>query len=145
MGLAFHLKSPHCHITYALLTRPKHPNSGATRVSYSLLVRALRAQKRKLLPAPVVATLESGRILGWQRLYHARTAGQMTEREVAAAMADPRAAPDSDDEDDVAGWKAHTLHIYSELQCSRPTHASSHRCQRLIATQIGMRLLKSGH
>lgn len=75
-------------------------------VGCSLLVLVLRAQKRKLPPAPAVAALESGRILGWQRLYHARTAGQMTEREVAAAMADSRAASDSDDEDDVAGWKA---------------------------------------
>ena len=59
-----------------------------------------------------MAALESGRILGWQRLYHARTAGQMFEREVAAAMADPRAAPDSDDEDDVAGWKARACKLH---------------------------------
>ena len=93
-----------------------------------------------------MAALESGRILGWQRLYHARTAGQMTEREVAAAMADPRAAPDSDDEDDVAGWKARAceLHYRTELQRSRSMRAASHRCQRPFAFRMGVRSLKGG-
>ena len=99
-------------------------------VGCSLPVLVPRAQKRKLPPAPAVAALDSGRILGWQRLYHARTAGQMTEREVAAAMADPRAAPDSDDEDDVAGWKAcaHDLRDCSEPQRRWPIHTASHKC-----------------
>ena len=45
---------------------------------------------------------------GWQRLYHVRTYVQMTEREVAAVLADPRGAPDSDGEDegDLPEWKA---------------------------------------
>ena len=60
-------------------------------------------------------------MLGWQRLYHARTAVQMTEREVASAMADPCAAPDSEDEDDVAGWKARACDLHD---CSAPPRST---------------------
>ncbi|CAL8468901.1 g8442 [Coccomyxa elongata] len=41
----------------------------------------------------------------YQRLYHARTAVQMKQQELAAIMADPKAAPDSDDEEDIEEWK----------------------------------------
>ncbi len=65
-------------------------------------------QKRKLPPAVAVAAMQGGGVAGWQRLYHVRTYVQMTEREVAAVLADPRGAPDSDDEDegDLPEWKA---------------------------------------
>ena len=41
----------------------------------------------------------------YQRFYHARTAVQMKQQELAAIMADPKAAPDSDDEEDIEEWK----------------------------------------
>ncbi|KAK9826831.1 hypothetical protein WJX81_005280 [Elliptochloris bilobata] len=69
------------------------------------LLSTWAARKRKLPPPPAVVALEGGRVAGWQRLYHARKAAQMTEREVAAVLANPRGAPDSDDEEDMADWR----------------------------------------
>lgn len=49
---------------------------------------------------PVVDAAEN-----WKRFYHARTCVRMTRAEVAKILADPRAAPDSDDDEDPEEWK----------------------------------------
>ena len=42
----------------------------------------------------------------WRRFYHARTTVCMTKAEVDTILADPRGAPDSDDEEDIDEYKA---------------------------------------
>ncbi len=58
-------------------------------------------RRRRAAAAPVVLDP----IENYHRFYHARTAVQMTREEMVAIMADPKAAPDSDDEEDLEAWK----------------------------------------
>jgi hypothetical protein len=62
---------------------------------------ALRKRQKRTAPAPAL-DIESN----WARFYHARTGIQMTRAEVEAILADPRSAPDSDDDEDPDDWKA---------------------------------------
>lgn len=65
-----------------------------------------RRARRGGAPAPAVFDP----VEHYQRFYHARTAVQMKKEELAAIMADPKAAPDSDDEEDIEEWKV-GLHL----------------------------------
>ena len=55
------------------------------------------ARGGKAVRKPVVDAAEN-----WKRFYHARTCVRMTRAEVAKILADPRGAPDSDDDEDGA-------------------------------------------
>ncbi len=99
----------------------------------------MSTQKRKQPPPVAVAAADGGGAVGFQRLFHARTRARMTEREVAAILADPRGAPDNDDEDDLAAWKARAAR--SVMPALPPQPAPGARVVKRAASAVFVRCM----
>lgn len=97
------------------------------------VVRVVRRRTRRAAPAALQAI---DPVENYQRFYHARTAVQMKREEVAAIMANPHKAPDSDDEENLEEWKVISpacrcqvkRQVMHALQCMKQImNGSAHR------------------
>lgn len=76
--------------------------------------------------APAVPVLDP--VEHYQRFYHARTAVQMKQQELVAIMADPKSAPDSDDEEDLEMWKVAPIRTFVYLYIPIFTYLPTSTC-----------------
>ncbi|KAK9915282.1 hypothetical protein WJX75_007086 [Coccomyxa subellipsoidea] len=86
-----------------LLSSARNPDAAADLQDLHGYPAPVVRRRGRRAAAPAVPVLDP--VEHYQRFYHARTAVQMKQQELVAIMADPKSAPDSDDEEDLEMWK----------------------------------------